>query len=230
MLDLWHGRWPSAPGEIVMAATRDPDFDFGPLADTTEVLANGVTLKVVGFAESISGSADAWVTPAQMTALHPTGLQMLYRFSGDVSTREAVNARLAGVTTGLPAGALIAAEPYLVLKEKSAEDLGVYLPLLGTFGVLGLLVAVLIVGNVVSGAVVSGFRHIGVLKAIGFTPRQVVAVYLLMVSVPAVAGAVPGAVIGALGGQSLISEAFRGFGFGDAQVRWWVWLTALLGV
>ncbi|MFI1990423.1 FtsX-like permease family protein [Actinoplanes sp. NPDC020271] len=229
-LDLWEGRWPAAPGEIVMAATRDPDFAFGPLAKTTEIVSNGVTLKVVGFAESISSSADAWVTPAQMTALHPTGLQMLYRFSGDVSTRDAVNARLAGVTTGLPAGALIAAEPYLTVKEKSAEDLGVYLPLLGTFGVLGLLVAVLIVGNVVSGAVVSGFRHIGVLKAIGFTPRQVVAVYLLMVSVPAVAGAVPGAVLGALGGQALIGEAFRGFGFGDTQVRWWVWLTALVGI
>lgn len=229
-LDVWHGRWPSAPGEIVMAATRDPDFDFGPLAKTTEVVTNGVTLKVVGFAESINSSADAWVTPAQVAALHPTGLQMLYRFAGNVSTRDAVNDRLAGVTTGLPGGALIAAEPYLVVKEKSAEDLGVYLPLLGTFGVLGLLVAVLIVGNVVSGAVVSGFRHIGVLKALGFTPRQVVAVYLLMVSVPAVAGAIPGAVLGALGGQGLISQAFQGFGFGDTRVRWWVWLTALVGI
>ncbi|GAA2879731.1 hypothetical protein Acy02nite_26300 [Actinoplanes cyaneus] len=229
-LDVWHGRWPSGPGEIVLAFTPDPDFELGPLASTTEVVTGGVTLKVVGFAESINNSADGWVTPAQVAALHPTGLQMLYRFAGDVSTRDAVNARLAGVTTGLPGEALIAGEPYLTVKEKAAEDLGVYLPLLGTFGVLGLLVAVLIVGNVVSGAVISGFRHIGVLKAVGFTPRQVVAVYLLMVSVPAVAGAVPGAVIGALGGQSLIGEAFRGFGFGDTQVRWWVWLTALLGV
>ena len=46
----------------------------------------------------------------------------------------------------------------------------------------------------VSGAVVSGFRHIGVLKALGFTPRQVVAVYLDMVSVPAVVGCVLGTV------------------------------------
>ncbi|MBT3155188.1 ABC transporter permease [Streptomyces sp. CHD11] len=58
------------------------------------------------------------------------------------------------------------------------------------FGVLGLLVSTLIVGNVVSGAVVSGYRHIGVLKALGFTPNQVVAVYLTMLSVPAVVGCV----------------------------------------
>ncbi len=54
-----------------------------------------------------------------------------------------------------------------------------YVPFLATFGVLGLIVGVVIVGNVVSGAVVSGFRHIGILKALGFTPRQVVAVYLV---------------------------------------------------
>ena len=56
------------------------------------------------------------------------------------------------------------------------------------FGWLGLAVAVLIVANVVSGAVVAGFRHIGVLKALGFTPAQVMAVYLTMVSVPAIVG------------------------------------------
>ncbi|GIE86840.1 ABC transporter permease [Actinoplanes regularis] len=229
-LDVWHGRWPSAPGEIVLAFPPEENMDRGPLAEMTSVSANGVTLRVVGFAYGISDSADGWVTPEQVRALHPTGLQMLYRFTGDVSTKEAVNARLSGVTTGLPTGALIGAEPYLTVKEDAAEDLGTYLPLLATFGVLGLVVAVLIVGNVVSGAVVSGFRHIGVLKALGFTPRQVVTVYLLMASVPAVAGAVPGAVIGALGGQALIGEAFRGFGFGDTEISWWVWLAALLGI
>ncbi|GAA4603258.1 putative ABC transport system permease protein [Actinoplanes octamycinicus] len=229
-LDVWHGRWPSAPGEIVLAFPPDDDFSMGPLAELTSVTAGGVTFRVVGFADSITESADAWVTPAQVRALRPTGWQMLYRFAGDVATREAVTARLAGVTTGLPGGALIAAEPYLAVKEDAAQDLGTYLPLLGAFGVFGLLVAVLIVANVVSGAVVSGYRHIGVLKAIGFTPRQVVAVYLLMASVPAVAGAVPGAAIGALGGQGLIEQAFRGFGFGDTSIRWWVWLAALLGV
>ncbi|MGK5680243.1 FtsX-like permease family protein [Actinoplanes sp. URMC 104] len=229
-IDLWRGHWPSAPGEIVLAAPYDPYFDRGALGRITSVTAGGVTLRVVGFAESISRSAGGWVTPEQMTALHPTGWQMLYRFAGDVSTRDAVDARLAGVTTGLPGGALLAAEPYLSVKEQAAEELGTYLPLLATFGVLGLLVAVLIVGNVVSGAVISGFRHIGVLKAVGFTPRQVVAVYLLMVSVPAVGGAVPGTVIGALGGKELIGSAFRDFGFGNTQVRWWVWLAGLVGL
>src|SRR5690349_3561401 len=77
-IGLWHGRWPSAPGEIVLAASPDEGFEQGPLAAITQITGNGTTLKVVGFADSISDSADAWVTPEQVAALHPTGLQMLY--------------------------------------------------------------------------------------------------------------------------------------------------------
>ncbi|MFG3294086.1 FtsX-like permease family protein [Streptomyces sp. NPDC048179] len=56
----------------------------------------------------------------------------------------------------------------------------------------------LIVANVVGGAVVSGFRHIGILKALGFTPGQVLGVYLVMVSVPAVLGCALGTLVGNL--------------------------------
>ncbi|BCY08073.1 ABC transporter permease [Actinoplanes sp. L3-i22] len=231
-LDVWRGRWATAPGEVVLASAPHPDdFDSGPLARTTTLTVHGTRLTVVGWAFSISGSADAWVAPAQMTAMRPAATQMLYRFAGDVSSKEAVAARLAGVTTGLPGGALVAAQPYLVLKDKAAAEPGTYLPFLGTFGVLGLLVAVIIVGNVVSGAVVSGVRHIGVLKAIGFTPRQVVTVYLTMVTVPAVIGAVPGTVLGAFAAQPMLGDTFRGLGFGqDTGTRPWVWAAGLIGL
>lgn len=230
-LDVWRGRWPSAPGEIVLNEVPQTEaFDLGIVGETTTVTAGGTTFTVVGWAHSVSGSADGWVTPAQVAALGPTGTQMLYRFTGDVSSRAAVDQRLAGVTTGLPAGALIAAQPYLVIKERVAAQPGTYLPFLGTFGVLGLLVAVIIVGNVVSGAVVSGFRHIGLLKALGFTPRQVVTVYLTMVTVPALAGAVMGTVLGTLAARPVLGDTFRGLGFGEVGVRPWVWAVALLGV
>ncbi|MEU4694063.1 ABC transporter permease [Actinoplanes sp. NPDC023714] len=232
-IHVWHGRWPSAPGEIVLnepPATED-DFRRGPLATVTELVTPLGTLKVVGYAFSISGSADGWVTPEQVAGMKPTGTQMLYRFTGDVANREALAAQVSGVTTGLPGDALLASRPYLVMKEDAAAGPGVYLPFLGTFGVLGLLVAVIIVGNVVSGAVISGFRHIGVLKSLGFTPRQVVAVYLTMVSVPAVAGAVLGAALGVAAVRPMLTDTFRGLGFGqEAEIRPWVIVTALAGV
>ncbi|BAL89994.1 putative permease [Actinoplanes missouriensis 431] len=232
-VDLWHGRWPSAPGEIVLnePPLTAEDFRLGPLADVTELVTPAGTLTVVGYAFTLSGSADGWVTPAQMATMRPTGTQMLYRFTGDVATREALRVRLSGVTTGLPGDALLAAQPYLVMKDEAAEGPGVYLPFLGTFGVLGLLVAVIIVGNVVSGAVISGFRHIGVLKSLGFTPRQVVAVYLTMVSMPAVVGAALGTVLGVAAVRPMLTDTFRGLGFGqEAGIRSWVIGAALVGV
>ncbi len=47
-----------------------------------------------------------------------------------------------------------------------------------TFGLFALVAAVLIMTNSISGAVLAQFRDIGVLKALGFTGRQVAAVYL----------------------------------------------------
>lgn len=101
------------------------------------------------------------------------------------------------------------------------------------FGVLGLLVSILIVGNVVSGAVVSGYRHIGVLKALGFTPNQVVAVYLTMLSVPAVAGCVLGTVAGNALAGPILKVVFTGIDVGRASVGGvspWVSVACLLGM
>ncbi|GAA0714694.1 hypothetical protein GCM10010199_14840 [Dactylosporangium roseum] len=229
-LNLWKGRWPTGPGEVVLN-TPPADGRGAPPWMSEEVTLGDTTFTVVGRAYSLSQTADAWVTPEQMTALKPTSVQMLYRFSGDVSTTTAVEADVAAVTGGLPSAALIAAQPYLVVKEKVASDIGIYVPLLATFGVLGLVVAIVIVGNVVSGAVVSGFRHIGVLKALGFTPRQVVAVYLVMVSVPAVVGCVTGTVAGSFAARPLVSEGFEGLGLGGGIGAFpWVWAAGLLGV
>ncbi|MFJ9033798.1 ABC transporter permease [Streptomyces sp. NPDC102274] len=97
--------------------------------------------------------------------------------------------------------------------------------------VLGLLVSVLIVGNVVSRAVVSGHRHIGVLKSLGFTPNQVVAIYLAMVSVPAVIGCVIGTLIGNAVAGPLLRVAFSGIETGSAiGIGWWPSVLCLVGM
>ena len=64
------------------------------------------------------------------------------------------------------------------------------------FAIIGLVLAVLITANVASAAVVAGYRRIGVLKTIGFTPAQVAATYLGQIGAPALAGAIAGTVLG----------------------------------
>ncbi|GAA3746652.1 FtsX-like permease family protein [Plantactinospora mayteni] len=236
-VDLWAGRWPRAPGEIVLNDTppaRDlagfgPERWQPPILGTSAEIPGGPTLTVVGVAYSLGRTADAWVTPEQIQAFRPSSTQVLYRFDSAANDEE-IEAGMATVTEGVPADALLAAQSYLLVKQAVAAEPGVFVPFLMVFGILGLVAAVLIVANVVSGAVVSGFRHIGILKALGFTPGQVLAVYLVMVSVPAVVGCALGTVLGNVGAQPLLDISFQGMGFGPVGISPLVSVATLLGM
>ncbi|MDL2080327.1 ABC transporter permease [Streptomyces sp. GXMU-J15] len=230
-LDVWAGRWATRPGEVVLNRDRDwaPD-DLGK----TLTIPSGPRLTVVGFAYGLSGTADAWVTPGQADALAPRASQLLLRLTDGTSSEDRLRAGLATVTEELPADALTAARTYLGLKERVSGSARAYTPYLMAFGVLGIAVSVLIIGNVVSGAVISGFRHIGVLKSIGFTPGQVVAVYLTMISVPSVLGCALGAAAGNLLARPFFDFVFSGpdagILHGSVSIAPWVNAVALLGM
>ncbi|BCL27931.1 FtsX-like permease family protein [Streptomyces aurantiacus] len=230
-IELLEGHWATTPGEIVVnwSVQGSPDPE---LLGTKLETPGGATLTVVGFAASMSKSASAWVSPEQMAALHPASAQMLYRFT-DSSTEARLSASLARATTGLPKESLTGAQTYLTLKQAFSARADSYLPFITLFGILGLLVSALLVGNVVSGAVVSGYRHIGVLKALGFTPNQVVAVYLTMLSVPAVVGCALGTLAGNALAGPILKVAFTGIEVGRASVgdiSPWVSVACLVGM
>ncbi|SDJ07793.1 putative ABC transport system permease protein [Lentzea albidocapillata subsp. violacea] len=222
-LAVSQGRWATGPGEIVLNRTPGAAGRIG-LGFRVE-LPGRPALTVVGFAHSVTGSADAWVAPEQVEALRPDALQVLYRFA-----HAGTAAEMAAATAGLPRDGLLGTLSHLTVKDKATSELGVFIPFLMIFGILGLAVAVLIVANVVSGAVVAGLRHIGMLKAIGFTPNQVMGVYLVMVSIPAFAGCVLGTVAGNLFAKPIVQDAVEGFGVDDLSFAPWVNLVAALGM
>lgn len=230
-LDLWAGRWATRPGEVVL--NRQSDWTPDDLGKRLPMPPGGPDLTVVGFAFDLSRTADAWVAPQQIDALHPTATQMLFRFP-DASTDDRLRAQLAAVTDELPAHALTASRSYLTLKHQVSASARAYTPYLMAFGILGIAVAVLIIANVVSGAVISGFRHIGVLKALGFTPGQVVAVYLAMICVPAVAGCALGTAVGDLAARPFFEFVFTGPDAGvfhdSVTIAPWINVFALLGM
>ncbi|MGW3245391.1 ABC transporter permease [Streptomyces sp. NPDC001070] len=229
-LDLWAGRWPTRPGEVVL--NRQSDWTDDDLGKRIPV-PSGPTLTIVGFAFDLSRTADAWVAPSQISALHPASTQMLLRFK-DASSDARLRAQLGTATEGLPKGALTGSRSYLTLKHRIGSAARAYAPYLMAFGVLGIVVSVLIVANVVSGAVISGFRHIGILKALGFTPGQVLAVYLVMVSAPAVLGCALGVVIGNALAGPFFRFTFTGPDAGvfhdSVGIAPWVDALALLGM
>jgi putative ABC transport system permease protein len=231
-LTLSKGHWPTGPGQIVWASS--PTGLQLPLG--AQVTVTGVTgspkLTVVGVATSITGSAQGWVTPGEIGALEaagaPASSQMLYDFSSAGSTA-AVNADMAEITSVLPHGS-VGTQSWLAAKAQATSSSAPWVPFIVAFGLIGLVMSVLIVINVVSGAVVSGIKRIGVLKSIGFSPGQVVAAYALQVAVPAVIGCVVGAVAANALAVPLLGLTSQAYSVGGLALPFWVDLAVPLGM
>jgi putative ABC transport system permease protein len=195
-LRITDGRWVSKPGEVVLTATNAP-FAVGDKM-TFPDRPGKPTLTVVGLARSASGSAEAWVSPTQLTRLStPESYQMLYRFR-DAATDAEIVADRAAISAALPPGAMTEAASYLKIKLSADKTSATFAPFVASFGVLGLCMSILIIGIVVAGAVSSATRRIGILKSLGFTPHQVVRAYVAQALIPASIGTALGVVFGNL--------------------------------
>jgi putative ABC transport system permease protein len=223
-LTLVSGHWPAQPGQVVLSDTRGPGENLGAQITVTGV-PGSPHLTIVGFATSITQTAQAWVLPSEVAALRSAGApdvsQMLYRFASAANSSQ-INGDLASVRAALPRGSVLGAESYLTVKLEDTSSIAPWVPFIVAFGVLGLAMSALIVANVVSGAVVAGTRRIGVLKSIGFSPGQVVASYVIQVAVPALAGCVLGVIGGNLLSVPLLSQTAQVYGVGALAVPVWV--------
>ncbi|MFD9430363.1 FtsX-like permease family protein [Streptomyces sp. NPDC060002] len=222
-VDLASGTWLTGPGQIVVAHGRLP---VEPGARLTFPDAPGSpTLTVVGVARSVTDSADAWVAPAQAGALAAKGgtpsYEMLYRF-GHAGTDAQVAAGRAAITAAVPKGALTGSQSYLTVKQEETANAMAFVPFLAAFGVLGLLLSVLVIGIVVSGAVGAATRRIGILKSLGFTPAQVVRAYVGQALVPAAVGCALGLVVGNLLALPVLDEVGEAFDGPSESIPLWI--------
>jgi putative ABC transport system permease protein len=223
-LTLIHGRWPQRPGELVLSS--DSAF-WLPIGG--RIIASGVpgspVLTVVGVANSVGQTADGWVRPAEVAALrapgNPANAQLLYRFAS-AGTASALHADVRALANSLPRGTIVATHSYLAVREQEDTGNAPIVPFVVAFGIIGLALSVLIVVNVVSGAVVAGYRRIGVLKSIGFTPAQVVVAYASQITVPALAGCVAGVVVGNVLAVPVLGRTANVYQVGALRVPPWV--------
>jgi putative ABC transport system permease protein len=222
---LQAGHWPQRTGQIVMETNTN---GFGAAVGDTVTVTSAPgkpRLTVVGLATSVSQSAGGWVVPDEIPALRSPGAtataEMLYRFR-NAGSAAAVSAGTAAVTRALPAGAVTGTQSYLSVRAAQHNDVALYSPFVVAFAIIGLVMSVLIVANVVSGAVIAGYYRIGILKSIGFTPGQVIAAYTGQVIVPAVAGCVAGVALGNLLAVSLLNKTADIYGAGRLGVPLWV--------
>jgi putative ABC transport system permease protein len=230
------GHWPDGPGQVVLDNSPTSGQGYGtPIGSTLSVtgVPGAPALVVVGFANSITNTADGWVTPAEIARLRapgtPASAQLLYRFTGAGSYAQ-VRADVAEVARTLPPGTVTGTGSWLAAQDAATGNGAIMEPFVVAFALIGLVMAVLIVGNVVSGAVVAGYHRIGVLKSLGLTPAQVVVVYLSRVGWPAVAGCLTGVVAGNLLAVSVLRQSSDAYGVGSQQVPWWASVVAPAGM
>jgi len=197
-LTLNRGRWPDGPGQIAIGVYIPLRVQVGGAVTATS-LAGHPRLTVTGYGGSEARDEDAWVTPAEITALEKAGApvqeQMLYRFRS-AATAVQINKDLAEIRAALPRGAVVSSVSWLLSADQTRAEQDLNTPSAVAFALLGLALAALIVGSVVSALVVAGYRRIGVLKSIGFTPLQVAVAYAAQVAVPTVAGCATGVILG----------------------------------
>ena len=228
-LTLDAGHWPENDRQLV--AARGAAVFPG-----STVTIGKQAFTVVGVAESVTQTADAWVLPSAATELasdtgQPGGqaqAEMLYRFASAGSVA-GIAADTGAVRAALPRGAVLDTVSYLEVRRSEEGGIAPWVPFIVAFGVIALVISVLIVVNIASGAVIAGTTRIGVLKSVGFTPAQVVAAYVLLVAVPSLTGCVAGAVLGNLLAAPMLEVNARVYEVGTLGVPAWVDVAVPLG-
>ncbi|MFE2426773.1 FtsX-like permease family protein [Streptomyces sp. NPDC059373] len=222
-VSLVAGTWATRPGQIVLAYGGLPMEPGARLKFPG--LPGSPTLTVVGLARSVTGTAEAWVTPAQAEALTAQGstpaYEMLYRFR-HAGTDAQVAADRAVITAAVPKGAMTGSQSYLTVKLQAISNTMAFVPFVAAFGVLGLLMSVLVIGIVVSGAVGAATRRIGILKSLGFTPAQVVRAYVGQALIPAAFGCALGVVLGNLLAVPVLNDVGTAYGAGSSSIPGWI--------
>ncbi|MCZ7461880.1 ABC transporter permease [Streptomyces sp. WMMC940] len=191
---LTSGRWltPATPDGVVLESSLARALVAGP-GDTLTLSGTGRTLTVIGVADSAEPRyrpgerpGTVWALPAQVRDTgerpgHVVGLLLTDPADTDYAVQRAV--------TVLGAGAVTDVSHWQQARSEAQGDTRLLGQVLGLFGLGALLAAALAVFGAISTRVRGHLRDISVLKAVGFTPGQVVRVFLVQHLAFAVLGA-----------------------------------------
>jgi putative ABC transport system permease protein len=216
------GHWPSSGSEI--ALTRSfADLNHISIGDRLKVLSVPqepvltVVAEVVDIDElraDVGGVQHAWVLDAALpplTAKDAPVYLMDYRFASDPTSAQ-LQAHMDTLRASLPPGSVTSSLNYMFVRTVFHISTQILTGVLVAFSVFALAATAAIVANLVTGIVISGFREIGIMKAVGFTPVQVVGVFVLQVLVPAAAACAVGIPAGTVLTQPLLAANSEALG------------------
>ena len=220
---ITNGRWATQPGEIVLTRSFAQSLNLR-VGDKARALSgpDRPQLTVVGEVADIDeGPAGnfnpqfAWVQPVQFAAIASSGAKptdmMVYRFH-DAATDAAMQQRSQEIAAAVPPNAVSGSYTHLLIQQVYGLATTLTLTFLLAFSIFALGAASLIVANLVSGAVLTSRRVIGVVRALGFTPGQVVTTFVGQMLAPAFIGCLIGVPLGVLGSRPLVSSSADALG------------------
>ena len=202
-------------GDVVTVYPGPSETKGPPVPGDGPDMGPGRDLVVVGIGQSVTTpDVTVWMSPTDIAAVSGgriPDLQMLYRVqpSATVSDLTAATAMIVG---DLPADSVDGTTTYLDVKAAVDRLADLYVPVLLSFSLFALLAAAFTITNIVSGVVLTSYRDIGVMKAIGFTPGQVTGILLAQILVPVLIGAVGGVVVGTLASEPIVRDTAESFG------------------
>lgn len=201
---LTSGHWLRAadPDGVVLESSLAGALLAEP-GDTVRLSGTDRALTVVGIADSAEPQYDpgqqpglVWLPPSALGT--PDGRVVGLRLADPEDTAYVVQRAV----TGLGADAVTKVSTWKEARDRAQGDNRLLGQILGLFGLGALLAAGLAAHGAIVTRVRGHLRNISVLKAIGFTPGQVVRVFLLQHVAYALLGAVAAAVlVPALGGR-----------------------------
>ncbi|WP_328431290.1 MULTISPECIES: FtsX-like permease family protein [unclassified Streptomyces] len=194
---LTAGHWldPATPDGVVLESRLARALLAEP-GDTLTLPGTARTVTVLGVADSAEPRYRPGEQPGLVWALpsvvsHPTGQVIGLRLSDPEDTAYAVQRAV----TVLGAGAIGEVSTWQQARAEAQGDNRLLGQVLGLFGLGALIAAGLAVHGAIATRIRGHLRDISVLKAIGFTPGQVVRVFLLQHIAYAVLGAVSAATL-----------------------------------
>ncbi|MBN0044034.1 FtsX-like permease family protein [Streptomyces actuosus] len=194
---LTAGRWldPAAPDGVVLEARLAGALLAGP-GDTLTLQGTGRTVTVLGVADSAEpryrpGEQPGLVWAPPSVVRDPGGQVIGLRLTDPGDTDYAVQRAV----TVLGAGAIGKVSTWQQARAEAQGDNRLLGQVLGLFGLGALVAAGFAVHGAITTRIRGHLRDISVLKAIGFTPAQVVRVFLLQHTAYALLGAVAAATL-----------------------------------
>ncbi len=211
------GRWlhAGAEREVVFDRATAKDLGFG-VGDTIEFLtAEGkVPMQIVGLAVSGNwGAYPDWdpglvyMLPSSLSLLEPDSERWGSLLAVRLNDPDATEVFLDDATAVLPANAIGNATTWQKVRENLDFNNAIFVGLLGTFSFFALIAAGLVIANAIGGRVLAQGREIGLLKAIGLTPRSVALLFLIEHLLLGIVGALVGVAIGLALSPRLLARA-----------------------